>query len=231
MRQQFRPMQKRAGRRNGGRFANPIRIRYILAILPLMLAILVYVFDIGLRPSIATAATAVAKHAAAQAVNNALTHELVDDEKTLNLIEVKSHVGSQDMTIAKFNLHDMAKLQSSIAISVDDELNHLSTQKIPLPISHVIGGSIFSFADFSIPMKISIIGTANSSVYADVKSAGVNQTVHILYLNVAVDVNVITPFVTKPVHLETKTPVAYLVLSGPVPDVYYPGNKIPFDQK
>jgi sporulation protein YunB len=231
VKQRFHPVRKAGQKKVGSGALYFLRLRTLLVLLPLMFIVLVYVFDLRLRPQVATAASAVAKHAAAEAIQDALAHELVDDDKTLNLIEVKSHVGTQDMTIAKFNVQEMAKLQSATATRVDDELERLGTQKIPLPISQVIGGSIFSFADFSIPMKLSMIGTANSSVYADVQSAGVNQTVHILYLNIAVDVNVMTPFVTKPVHLETKSPVAYLVLSGPVPDVYYSGDKLPFKQK
>lgn len=200
----------------------------VLSTLPLAFGLFLYLFNTQLRPSISMAASATARHVAAEALNDALMSELAEEEKSLNLVEINSHVGQQNMTVAKFNLDDMAKLQSTTAEHVNLALEHLAEQKIPLPVSQILGGALFSFVDFSIPMKLSLIGTANSTVFADVKTVGLNQTVHILYLNVAVDVNVITPFVTKPVHLETKTPVAYLVLSGPIPNVYYSDKLQPF---
>lgn len=231
MKQQFRPVRRMAGQRKNGRAVNRVSIRLLLPVFLLIPAISIYMLDLRLRPAVAAAATAVAKHAASEAINHALTDELAENENTVNLVEVKSHFGSQNMTIAKFNVQEMARLQSETATRVDSELAQLSTQKISLPASQVIGDAIFSLGNFKIPLKLSIVGTANSSVYADVQSAGVNQTVHILYLDVSADVNVITPLITKPVHLATKTPVAYLVLSGPVPDVYYHDSKIPTEQK
>ena len=70
-------------------------------------------------------------------------------------------------------------------------------------------------------VKVTPVGHVTSKVDWETRDAGINQTVHILYLNIQVETAVIIPFASKHVNVETNAPLAYLVLVGDVPQMVY----------
>ena len=195
----------------------------VVFILFLLVAFLALV-DSKLRPSLARAAAAVATQAATRALNDAVSKELGVDADNRSLVTITPATRDDGLTIARFNIAAMTALQSDATDRAEAALSNLSAKRIRLPIAHVFGGSVLSISSLSVPIRLSLIGNAHSSVTVDVRSVGINQVAHILTLDIVADVSVVAPFVSEPVHVETRTPIAYVVLAGPVPNNYYPGN-------
>ena len=185
---------------------------------------ILYYFDVKLRPSIASASKAVATHVASEALNQALTEKLAESMNKTSFVEFAPHEDKSDLTVTRFNLQAVTKLQAEATEQAEKVLGELSRQNIQLPVGHILGGSFFTALNMNLPLRLSLLGNVHSSVYADVKSVGVNQTVHILYLELSANVNVLAPLVTQPVVVRSNAPIAYIVLSGPVPNAYYGFN-------
>jgi hypothetical protein len=47
--------------------------------------------------------------------------------------------------------------------------------------------------------------------------------VHILYLQLNAEVQVVAPLVAQPVSVQSRVPLAYVVFNGQVPNTYYGG--------
>jgi sporulation protein YunB len=187
----------------------------------IVLAIAMSIVDIKLRPSIARASVAVATRVATEALNQAVTQELAQNADHAKLITFEGGAGPRDLTVTRLNLEAVTRIQSQATRRAEDSLKALSVQKIRLPIAHMLGGSVLSIADMNVPLRLSLLGNAHSSIAVDVKSVGVNQVVHILYLDISAQVNVVAPFVTAPIEVHSRSPIAYIVMSGSVPNSYY----------
>lgn len=184
-----------------------------------------YFVDYKLRPSLQLAASALARRVATEALNQALTEELAHTTDESDIVHVETTGSHPELTVARFNLHVITALQSDATKQAELAMHQLSKQTIRLPFGHIFGGSVLSTTQMNVPVHLYLIGNAHSSIYADVKSVGVNQTVHILYLQLSADVNVVAPFVTQTTEVDSRSPIAYIVLAGSVPNTYFGSGK------
>ncbi|GMA59819.1 hypothetical protein GCM10025859_02590 [Alicyclobacillus fastidiosus] len=180
-----------------------------------------FVLDMKLRPVVTTAAGALAHRVGAQALGEALTEEISSFPEDDKLVETSIQKENGGLTVTRLNLPLLTTLQGQATARAQLHLQALSKQTIRLPVMHVLSGSLLSRSTLTIPVKISILGTAHSNIETEVETKGVNQVVHIVYLHLTADVMVLTPFVSSPTVIETRAPIAYLVMNGPVPNAYY----------
>ncbi|MFD1676929.1 sporulation protein YunB [Alicyclobacillus fodiniaquatilis] len=179
-----------------------------------------YMLDHRLRPSVMTASTAIARRVGAEALNDALTADISayeDDDKLLTT----TTVNGGKMTLTRVNMTALTQLQAIATKHAQASLQTLTNQTIRLPIVQMFSGSLISRSTFTLPVRITVIGSVHSKIDSDVESKGVNQVVHIVYLDLTAQVMVVSPFVTQPITIETKAPVAYVVMAGQVPNAYY----------
>lgn len=189
----------------------------------LTLTLSLYLLDMRLRPMVMTASAALAHRAGSEALHAALDQDISSADEADDLLTTR--VGGSDgaFSVTSVNMAKLTELQGMATRDAQARLVELSRQTIRLPVVHMFSGSLLSGSTMTIPVRISMLGTVHSAIESDVETKGVNQVVHIIYLHVTADVMVITPFVTTPTSIETWAPVAYLVMSGPVPNAFY-GN-------
>ncbi|MBR2333972.1 MAG: sporulation protein YunB [Clostridia bacterium] len=71
------------------------------------------------------------------------------------------------------------------------------------------------------------IGTANCDFVSSFVSAGINQTVHRIYIDVYADINVITPIADPTISVKAEVLVCENLIVGKIPDTYLTmGNAI-----
>jgi sporulation protein YunB len=181
-----------------------------------LLAQAVHLLDRSLRPPFMAIATGVARQVATQAINDALTRRIAEDAEYARIVEVDRD-SSGHVTSAHFNFAEVARIESLTTLRVQHVLARLEERTIYVPALQAMGSAILATLGPSIPIHIQPLGSAQSDVQPVVFSAGVNQTVHILYLHITAQVAVVVPFVTEPVRVETRIPIAYVVFVGAVP--------------
>ncbi|PWI58580.1 sporulation protein YunB [Sulfoacidibacillus thermotolerans] len=182
--------------------------------------------DRSLRPPFMAMATGIARQMATQAINDALTQRIAEDEQYAKLIIVeKDRFGR--VTSAHFNFAEVAHIESVTTLRVQHVLTRLEERTIYVPALQAMGSAILATLGPSIPLRIEPLGSAQSEVLPVVETAGINQTVHILYLHITAQVSVVVPFITTPVRVETKIPIAYVVFIGTVPQTTIAGTGAP----
>lgn len=180
--------------------------------------LLIRYVDNQLRPQIVGMAEATAKQMATEAITNMLTQRLKNTGAFSNLVVLDRDRNGQ-ITSAHFDLSKAARIESDSTLAVQNELVRLERKVIYIPVTQTLGGMLFTTIGPSIPVRIMPLGSVESQVIPVVKTAGINQTVHILNLNITAQVRVVAPFVTKPVQVVSNIPIAYMVLVGSVPNM------------
>ncbi len=182
--------------------------------------------DRSMRPPFMAMATGIARQMATQAINEALTKRVAEDAEYAKLLVVEKDQAGH-VTSAHFNFAEVARIESMTTLRVQDVLTRLEERTIYVPALQAMGSAILATLGPSIPLHIKPLGSAQSEVEPIVETAGINQTVHILYLHITAQVSVVVPFITTPVRVETKIPIAYVVFIGNVPQSTIIGTGTP----
>lgn len=186
----------------------------------------VLLLDRSLRPPFMAMATGIARQMATQAINDALTKRIAEDAEYAKLVVLdKDRAGR--VTSAHFNFAEVARIESLTTLRVQHVLTRLEARTIYVPALQGMGSAILATLGPSIPIRIVPLGSAQSEVEPVVHTAGINQTVHILYLHIAAQVSVVVPFITQPVRVETRIPIAYVIFVGSVPQTTVTGSGYP----
>ncbi len=180
----------------------------------------------SLRPPFMAMATSVAQQLATQAVNDALTKRIAEDAQYAKLV-ILDKDQSGKVTSAHFNFAEVARIESLTTLRVQHVLMRLEGRTVYVPAMQATGSAILATLGPSIPIRIVPIGYAQSEVEPEVKTAGINQTVHVLYLHISAQVKVVVPFMSQPAKVDTRIPIAYVVFIGTVPQTTWSGANPP----
>lgn len=72
-----------------------------------------------------------------------------------------------------------------------------------------------------IPMKFASSGIVETKVRSEFESAGINQTIHRIYLDVVCEVSVLTPYNVMEENIKNEVVLVENVIVGIVPTTYY----------
>jgi len=193
-----------------------------ILIFPLILLFLSILFFIGagVNPPIREAAKAYAANEATR-----LIHRAVNEKFTENGVKYENMVNflkNSDGEIAAVTTDTAAinKLKAELAVTVADTMDGLGKIPVQIPAGALLGSDFWSGFGPRIPLCM----TGNGYVTVEVKNAfseaGINQTLHRIWLEISAGVNVVMPGARTNTLVTTEIPVAETVLVGKVPGVY-----------
>lgn len=73
---------------------------------------------------------------------------------------------------------------------------------------------------FNMPFKIKIISNNTSHIKTDLSSYGINNALVKMYVEVNVYMQVIMPYLSNEIQVETEVPVMMKIINGRIPEVY-----------
>ncbi|MGZ6503237.1 MAG: sporulation protein YunB, partial [Tumebacillaceae bacterium] len=169
-----------------------------------------YYIDHNLRPTFMVLAEEKSKQLATDVINKAVIEQIADNTNYDSLIDFKQQSNGR-LTAGYFNMQEAVRIQGEVTDNIQKALQSLPQKSLSLPLGIAFNNSILASMGPNIPIQITPIGTVKSNIGWDTREAGINQTVHILYLQVDIQTEVLVPFATKPFDLSTKVPISYLV--------------------
>ena len=93
----------------------------------------------------------------------------------------------------------------------------------------LLGSKILSGRGPDIPIKMSTVGNVETDLVSQFSEAGINQTLHRIYLNVNCKVTILTPFDSIEETITNQVLLAEAVIMGEVPSTYYNLNGLKSD--
>lgn len=141
-------------------------------------------------------------------INKFLTETTNSVQINLRNIE-KGNVDALEFSDSVLINYDKKKLESGIIYEVSSGV--------------IIGNPILANVGPKIPVKISLVGDAVSSVSTNIKNYGINNALIEVYVNLKISEMVMLPFYDQKIEINTKVPVAMKVVTGTVPDYYANG--------
>ncbi|MBL0387399.1 sporulation protein YunB [Tumebacillus sp. ITR2] len=180
----------------------------------------IYYYETSMRPHLELAAEKYAEQYAVKAINDSISKKIAS-VADYNLLMNFREGPNGKVSAGYFNMQEATRLQAQVTDYIQGELSHSKEEEISLPLGVVYESSILAALGPDIPIKIRPITIAKSQVGYETRNAGINQTVHVLYLDLTVEETIVVPFSTHPNAVSTRVPIAYLVMVGDVPQMVY----------
>lgn len=127
----------------------------------------------------------------------------------------------QNIKMIKSNIIAINEITSDVAVSIQIELNKLESDDIYIRLGSFTGSKFLAGRGPKVNFKISSIGNVDTNLKSEFISAGINQTMHKIYLQVDCNVVIVTPFSHVEEKITNQILIAEAVILGNVPSSYY----------
>ncbi len=187
-----------------------------LIFLPVIFAVLV---SASVLPKVEKTAAAAARNAASAQIDKAVLKYMEENEITYgNLVDI--HYDSSG-AIASVTA-DSAKIDVLVA-RMDDEIGkelEETVEETRVPLNVLFGAELIAGGGPKIKIHYFPIDIANVRVRHEFVSEGINQTLHTIYLDISVDIEILFPLKNKKESIDTELLLGQTLIVGSVPSTY-----------
>ncbi len=212
----------------------------ILLIVMIIITLFIVFNFIGkkLTPIIMNYAEKQAKKIAVLVIGNAIDSELGEKFKSDNLFIT-------DGKETNYNTYEINNILKEVSINVKEYLRKLESGELgdiglsdneninvnskklkkgiiyQVPSGVIFNNGILANLGPKIPVKLSLIGDITTDIVTDIKEYGINNAVIELGVKIIAEEQVILPFGTKQIQVETVVPISIKIINGTVPGYYF----------
>ncbi|MBE6687839.1 MAG: sporulation protein YunB [Ruminococcaceae bacterium] len=199
-----------------------LKRKIILAVFLIFFAViwLALYLNVRLRPVVREMATARSRTIATRVISEAIEETISD--KGITYDDLVSFEKTQDGTISavKTNIVKVNQLKSALSVNILNRLSETTEDELAIPIGSVVNSDLFSGRGFKIKIKIIPIGSVSTDITNSFASAGINQTLHRINMEVRAVISLIMPTLSTNVDIVNSVCIAETVIVGRVPSAY-----------
>jgi len=177
-----------------------------------------YWINENLRPALIGFARARVEAAAAKAMNDAILESFQDESVYSDLMQV--HQTDEKVYFLQTNSVKLNAIAASCAESAQQRIADIGGQGIDVPMGTLSGIPVFTGSGPLIRMTFTPVGSVTASFDTQFRSAGINQTLYYLYLQLTASVQIVLPGAVENVTVIAQAPISQSVIVGDVPDGY-----------
>ncbi len=194
-------------------------LAWIFVIMAGFLAVAIWI-DYSIRPVVSEVIEYQAKVFASRLINDAMMEELERAGLEYdNLVKI-SRDENGEVTSIEADMVQINRLKSRMGSSVVKKLEETDNREIFVPIGTILGNQFTSGRGPDIGIRIVPTGYAQTEIFNQFTSAGINQTHHQLMLNVSVQVVAILTGYSVKTDTQTSFCIAETVIVGDIPNGY-----------
>ena len=153
-------------------------------------------------------------------LNEAISDELENEETDYNTLVMLSTNNDGEVISIESNVVNINKLKTGIIRRLEREIARLSSYNIEIPVGTLLGIQMLHGKGFNIGMTVKPVGMASATIISEFVSAGINQTIHRIVIEISTSVDAIIPGFSTRVPVTTTVVAAETVIVGRVPNAY-----------
>lgn len=160
-----------------------------------------------------------------KAVNNAVSELVTNKNIYDNLVNITTD-NEGKIKLIQANSIQINMLTKDLIKTSQIKLEKIGADGINIPIGTFSGINLLNGRGPSVNIKLIPVGDVTCSFQSEFKSAGINQTIHKLYVTVDTQVNIILPLKNNTVKTTTSIMICESVIVGDIPEVYLNSNRL-----
>ena len=197
----------------------------VAAVLPILAAFLVtgvlfHTLNGRLRPVLEAAASSQATNLMTQAIAAAVDNCLQENHLEYGDFVSLERDGAGKVTSITSNTAANSRFKREVVEAVARQLAALDSESLGVPLGTLTGQPLLSGAGPRVRVSVDSVGEVTADYANSFTSAGVNQTLHRVCLDIHATVRLFLPGEVLPVSVSSSVCVAETVIVGETPDTY-----------
>ncbi|MCM1533475.1 MAG: sporulation protein YunB [Corallococcus sp.] len=215
-------INRSARRKKKKKIINKI-IAIALAIVIICIALACWVYWKSMTPTILDIAQTRLKSETTRAVNDAINLVLGDNANYDEFVTVEKN-SDNEITMLYANSTLANSLARNAALISQSKINALNSFDVDIPLGTLSGVPLFSEKGPKVNITVTPIGTVTCTFTSVFETAGINQTIHRIYINVESVVDLIIPTAHSQVTTSIPVLLCESVIIGRVPQTFLQGD-------
>ena len=195
----------------------------VLMIIILSIAIALWVYWRSMTPTILDIATVTVQSEATRAINEAVLSVFSGDVSYTDMVVVEKNKDNEIVLLAA-NSALVNNLARNTSLLTQAKINNLFEDAINIPIGSLSGIPLLNGVGPNVSITVSPIGSIVSTFESEFVTAGINQTLHRIFLNVEGTVDLIIPTMHREIQINTPILICETVIVGQVPQTFLQGG-------
>ncbi|MEW6065808.1 MAG: sporulation protein YunB [Bacillota bacterium] len=189
---------------------------YVLLFLMGLLAMFFFI-DRSLQPTLFTIARVKAIHLATEIMNKTVMENLAKQQIEYKDI-VQVHKDSQGrIVLMQADTIKINRLSNEITLKVQESLRNLDDESIGIPMGQLLGIHLLAALGPEFNVRMIPLGTIRVDIVDKFEGAGINQTRHLIWLDLNSEFQIAIPLYKEVFKVNTKVPLAQDIIVGDVP--------------
>lgn len=177
-------------------------------------------FEIRAKPVIIEVAVAQSENIASSIIESAINSVLYENGITYSsLVDIEKD-DSGRVTTVKADTIKMNMLKSEIGAEISNDILENDSREISIPLGTILGISALSGKGPKIKTTVTLASNVTSTIKNTFTSAGINQTLHEIFVNVNATIYVIMPKNSATAEVNSNYCIAQTVIIGTVPETF-----------
>lgn len=151
---------------------------------------------------------------------NEATFIVVNEEYDYNDLFTVTNDDNNNVTMIVANSVKINRMARDIAMLVQTNLDEIGDYQVTIPAGTFTGLSLLIGLGTPISISITPIGTAYCDFVSEFVSAGINQTVHKIYIDIYVNLLVALPVEDLDITIKSEILICENLIVGAVPNTY-----------
>ena len=182
--------------------------------------ICVAVLEARLRPMVVLAAQAQAQNAITAVAEETVVEDLAERGVNYDDVVTIQRDDSGAITALTTDMATLNQLRSQLVADVLEALEGVDVSQIQVPLGSLVDLDILWGLGPTLKVHAMTVGTVEGEFQSQFSSAGVNQTLHKIDLELAVPLTLMLPGGAVEAVCETQIPIAETVIVGQVPQIF-----------
>lgn len=191
---------------------------YVTVFVTIFCLIMTY-FRKNMVPVFVNTCDAEVRAIAINAVNNSASTVITEDLTYEDLFEIQKNTQGE-ITLIHAKSPKINRLARELALLTQHNLESVEENEIGVALGTLTGITMFIGLGPQIKIKIVPIGVANCDFVSEFVSAGINQTLHKIYIDIVVTIMVALPIADITVDTKSEILICENLIIGKVPETY-----------
>ena len=191
----------------------------VVSIVLLVIVVLVVIFSIMVNPVIMDTVEVKSKALATRAMNSSVADVVMNSIVYDELVTIISDEFG-NISMIQANSLEINNLSKDLALACEQRISEYGGRGVTIPIGTFTGIPLLVGRGPRIKVKMTPIGSVFCKFSSKFDTAGINQTVHKIYINISANVSVIMPLSSRSFQAEQQVLISESVIVGQVPEVY-----------
>ena len=203
------------------------RLRLIVAVTVILVSGLTLLFRIRLAPMAEQLIETQVDNQASDAINAAIADQIAEGEFDYDRMVTIEKDANGNVAAIRTNIGELNRLKTSVLQRMDEKLEQLSMEQLGVPLGSIFLPELFSGRGPLVPVRVLAVRTSDASFRNSFQAAGINQTLHTIYLDIHVCITILTWTGTSEINVDSAVVAAETVIVGTVPTTYFGMEELP----